>query len=429
MGPSFSQMAIPMKVLNLGIYDRSGGACIAAYRQHAALLRLGVDSQMWVRYKVTNDPAVKIFTPASSLGIRARRIARRNWLEWQRYRSGIREEMFDDRSEHGGDELAGLPQADVLNVQFAWNFIDYPKFFQRIPPMQPVVVTMHEMAHFTGGCSYAGSCTYFHDACGKCPKIERRGDQDWSRAGWERRRSAYSRKPKGKLHFVADSHWLATEARKSSLLCDWPVSVIHYGLDTAVYRPLNRLFARSTLGIPLDAPVISFAAAAVDDQRKGMRHLVEALAGMKTKPFLLTWGKSHSPMLDKIAHRHLGNLDSEHLMALAYNATDVFVMPSLEEAFGQTALESIACGTPVAAFGAGGIVDTVRHEQTGLLATVGQHEELRSCITRLLNEQSLWLHCSREGVRVAAAEFSLERNGRRYLKLYESLLQNSPLEF
>jgi glycosyltransferase involved in cell wall biosynthesis len=412
-----------MRVLHLGIYDRYGGASIAAYRQHTALLRQGVDSQMWVRFKATDDPAVKTFTPSAKLGQRIRRIGRRHWLNWQRRQSGLRADFFDDRSEHGGEELTGLPTTDIINLQYAWNFIDYPEFFKCISSETPVIVTMHDQSHFTGGCPYTGGCPRFQAACGQCPKLERRGERDCSRAGWERRKSAYLSRRQGKLHFVADSHWLAAEAKKSSLLDGLPVSVIHYGLDTDVFRPLDRAFARSVFGIPAGVRVVSFAAAAVDDARKGIRHLIEAVMGMEVKPFLLTWGKSFPPRLAGISHLHLGNLDSEHLMAMAYNATDVFAMPSLEEAFGQTALEAIACGTPVAAFGAGGIVDTVRHEQTGLLATSGNSKELRRIITRLLTDQILWQHCSFEGVSVAKAEFSLEQNAVRYVELYESLLR------
>jgi glycosyltransferase involved in cell wall biosynthesis len=48
------------------------------------------------------------------------------------------------------------------------------------------------------------------------------------------------------------------------------------------------------------------------------------------------------------------------LQSLIYRAADVFVIPSLEEAFGQTALEAVACGTVVAGFAVGGIVDIVK---------------------------------------------------------------------
>jgi len=412
-----------MRVLHLGIYDRFGGACIAAYRQHTALRQAGVDSKMWVRFKVTNDPAVQVFTPPTQPWGRIRRIFERHRLHYERKRWIRNGEFFDDRSEHGGLELSGKPAADVVNIQFAWDFIHFPRLLESIAPEVPVVFTMHEMSPFTGGCSYAGKCDRFRQQCGKCPLMNGGKENDWSRRNWERKNRLFRSRPPGKIHFVADSHWLAAEAGKSGLLAGLPVSVIHYGLDTETYRPLNRAFARDVLGVPPDQPVVSFAAASVNDERKGVKYLIEALRLLPQVPFLLTWGRSFPPALADIPHKHLGNIDNEHFMALAYNAADVFVMPSLEEAFGQTALESIACGTPVTAFAAGGIVDTVRHEQTGMLASVGSSKELQTAIGRLLDDQTLWQHCSREGVRVASQEFSQEQNARRYVKLYKSLLR------
>jgi len=170
---------------------------------------------------------------------------------------------------------------------------------------------------------------------------------------------------------------------------------------------------------------VAFAAASVSDTRKGMQHLVDALQGMREKPFLLTWGRSFPEALVDLPHLHLGNIDSEHLMAVAYNAADIFVMPSLEEAFGQTALEAIACGTPVAAFAAGGIPETVRNEETGLVASVGDTVALQANIERLLGDEVLRQRCSAAGVKLAHEEFSYELNARKYIELYEALCERS----
>ena len=411
-----------MKVLHISLYDRYGGACIAAYRQHEALRMHGVDSKMWVRFKVTNDPDVFAYKPPKQISKRLPRILKRQWISNLRKRAKIRGEMFSSQSELGADILAGMPQADVVNLQFSWGFSDYAGLLEHLDPQVPVVVTMHEMSNFTGGCSYAGECSGFHNRCGNCPQLDNRGSHDWSRIEWSLRNRAFQ--ARDNLHFVADSHWLEAQARKSSLLRDYPFPTIHYGLDCGIFKPLDRSFARSCFGIPDGSRVLSFAAASVSDPRKGMRFLIEALDGMREKPFLLTWGRSVPQALAGIPQLHLGNIDSEHLMALAYNASDVFVMPSQEEAFGQTALEAIACGTPVAAFQAGGIPETVRYEKTGLIGPVGDSDALRRNIERLLNDEVLWRHCSENGPKVAEAEFSYEVNAKNYIALYQSLLQN-----
>jgi len=376
---------------------------------------------MWVRYKVTNDPDVIVYKPSKQISERFVRVFRRRWLAAVKRKADLRGEMFSAASELGADILNGMPEVDVINIQFGWGFVDLPAFLRALPQKIPVVVTMHEMATFTGGCSYAEGCLRFHEACGKCPKVGRSGENDFSRKGWRDRKNAFDARRRSRLHFVADSNWLLNEAAQSSLLRDYPISTIHYGIDTEIFKPLDTGLARSVFNIPSDAKVICFAAASWSNERKGMRHLAEALRAMNVKPFLLTWGQPFELEAPGVKRFHIGNIDNEHFMALAYNAADVFVMPSLEEAFGQTALEAIACGKPVAAFAAGGIPEIVRHEQTGLLASVGDTEGLRDNIKRLLDDNILRQHCGETGVKIACRDFGFKVNATKYIDLYKNL--------
>ena len=412
-----------IKVLHIAYHDRKGGASIAAYRQHQALRRNGIDSQMLVRFKVTQDASVSAFQGSDNPAVRLKRFLRRKWLGHELKKARPTAAFAMARADIGSELLPRLKSVDLINLQFAWGFADYPSLMELLPAKVPVVVTMHGLENFTGGCSYTRGCTGFHRQCGDCPQLGAQALNDLSARGWRIRNDAFSRRKEGNLHFVADSHWMAAEARKSSLLRKFPVSVIYYGIDTEIFRPLDRVAARSVFNIPPGVKVVSFAADSVSDPRKGMTELSAALAGMKERPFLLTWGRDRHPDFGRWGGLHLGYVDSEHLGALAYNASDVFVMPSGEEAFGQTALESIACGTPVAAFAAGGIPEVVRDGATGLLAKPGQADELRQNILRLLADEGLRQAMGKTGVKTAHEEFSFAVHANRYLDLYRSMVK------
>ena len=410
-----------MRILHLSHFDRKGGACIAAYRQHQALRAAGVDSVMWVRHKVTNDPHVFEYRPPSDVVSRARRIARRRRLALNKKQAKPIGEMFDDRSEYGGGELLDLPPHDVINVQFSQGFVDVPAFLAKIPVTTPIVFTLHEMSMLTGGCSYAYDCRGFEKQCGNCPQLGNRQSNDFSRRSWMRKNEAYTQRDSANLHFAADSHWIASQAAKSSLLKDHEVSTMHYGVDTTIFRPLDAIACKEILGIPTDRPVIAFAAVSVADKRKGAGCLIEAIQQMEEKPFLLTWGASFPPELEQLPHLHLGSIDSEHLLATVYNAADVFVIPSMEEAFGQTALESLACGRPVVGSDVGGIPDMVRDGETGLLVERGNAAALATALDQLAQDQDKRAQLGSNGRELVLREFSFQKNAASYLELYRGL--------
>ena len=226
-----------------------------------------------------------------------------------------------------------------------------------------------------------------------------------------------------KIHFVADSHWLAQQAGSSSLLRFFPVSTIHYGIETRIFRPIDRAFARQALGIPDDSRVVMFAADSVEDERKGGRYLYEALAGIKSPLFLVTAGRGHPPADRRMLGLHLGNVDCENVMALAYNTADVFVMPSTQEAFGQTALEAAACGVPVVGFNTGGIPDIVLDGESGFLCPVKDAQALRKAIEHLLINDKKRRDMGARAREHVEQNFTFQMQAGKYINLYETLLK------
>jgi glycosyltransferase involved in cell wall biosynthesis len=418
-----------LKVVLVATVDGGNGAAIGTYRLHRGLQRLHIDSKLFVAEKRGDDPDVLAFQPPGDLGSRLRRRLRRTGITWDmgRYRharvSGL-ETFSDDRSQHGADVLAQLPVGDVVHVHAMLDFIDYRVFLSYVPTHTPVVRTLRDISFFTGGCHANGECEKYTAQCGACPQLGSRDDDDLSRRIWERKRAAFDSVAPDRLHIVATSTWTAGEARRSSLLRHLPITVIPNALDTEAFCPRDRSWARAVLGIPEHARVVLFVAEPLTRRLKGFAVLARALEPLRHRPGLLfvSVGSGDPPVTVNVPYLNLGHIGQERLLSLAYSAADVFVIPSSQEAFGQTALESIACGTPVVGFAVGGIVDTVRPGATGVLVRAGDAKALGTAIADLLDDPSTRSKMAATCRRIAVEEYALEIQAQRYVELYRSLL-------
>jgi glycosyltransferase involved in cell wall biosynthesis len=417
-----------VRIVHVATADGGNGAAIGAYRIHEGLRGLGVDSKMFVAQRVTNDPDVVVFQPRYDLGSRLRRrfrrtLIRRSMASYRGARSADMETFSDDRSQHGADVLDQLPAGDIIHVHGMLDFLDYRDFLARVLAHTPVVRTLHDISFFTGGCHYSGDCDRFTARCGACPQLGSTRDRDLSRRIWQRKHEALENVGPGQLHVVANSAWTGREAKRSSLLRGLPVTVIPYALDTETFRPRARDYSRAVLGISPTSRVVLFVAEPVSRRLKGFARLVEALDGLGAMRDLLfvSVGGGNPPAKPTIPHLHLGQIRHPGLLSLAYSAADVFVIPSAQEAFGLTALESTACGTPVIGFAVGGIVDTVRHGETGMLVPPGDVAALRTTIRDLLESPATRDKMSMTCRQVAVTEYTSEVQARRYAELYRAI--------
>jgi glycosyltransferase involved in cell wall biosynthesis len=387
---------------------------------------------MLVQDRQSQDPNVIPFVPPMDGLTRLRRVSRRYFLRQSRRLHYSRRTagailFSDDRSEHGSDVLRQLPPSDVLNLHWIAGFIDYADFFRKLPPALPVVWTFHDMNAFTGGCHYAGDCRKFCDACGGCPQLGSSSAEDFSTTIWKRKRAVYVRLESDRFCVVTPSRWLASEARQSPLVGNFSIHAIPNSLDTECFRPRDRDMARDLLNVPAHAKVLLFLSQNVGDRHKGSLALVDAIARLKKIPdlFLLILGHGQFPAQAHIPSMSLGFLKEERLLSLAYSAADLFVLPTFQDNFPNTALESMSCGLPAVAFKVGGVGEIVRDESTGVLVEQGDVEALARAIENLLSDSDRRQQMAENCRRIAVEEYSLEVQARRYAELYASLVDGA----
>jgi len=232
------------------------------------------------------------------------------------------------------------------------------------------------------------------------------------------------------LTIVTPSSWLCKCAKKSSLFYKTRVEIIPNGIDLNRFKPIDKNIARDILCLPKDKKLMLFGAAgALNNQNKGFHLLKEALKNISYKENknieLLIFGSSKPRDEENLGFKtnYLGRLNDEMSLALVYSAADVMIVPSMQEAFGQTASESLACGTPVVAFGNTGLLDIVDHKENGYLAKPFNTTDLANGIEWVLEDKVRWKKLSQNARKKVVNEFDITKVTNRYMDLYKDILK------
>ncbi len=408
-----------MKVVHLSTSDLDGGAARAAHRLHQGMLDIDIGSQMLVRAKLGEDETVVANkTVVARFGSKLDSLPLKRYP--QRQSALFSTEWFPD------SVVSRLKQLDpdVVNLHWICNGFmqieSLPKF------NKPIVWTLHDMWPLTGGCHYTQMCDRYLNNCGNCPQLNSQKLFDLSYDILSRKLKAWRDLD---LTLVTPSQWLADCARASKLFRQSRVEVIPNGIDTDLYRPINKKTARAALNLPQDKRLVLFGAGSSSgDLRKGFRYLLSALQQLdatrwKTRLELVVFGEDEGTQLpiDFKAH-FLGRLEGDVALATAYSAADLFVAPSVQDNLPNTVVEALSCGTPCAAFKIGGMPDMIAHHQNGYLAEPFDVKDLARGIVWAIESDKRHGQICDHARTYALRHFELRAQSQQYADLYEDLL-------
>jgi glycosyltransferase involved in cell wall biosynthesis len=330
-----------------------------------------------------------------------------------------------------GFDLASLPRMasyDVVNVHWTGGIQSPHSLSRLIDTGMPLVFTLHDMAHFTGGCHYSAGCRSFEGECDPCHQVTP-DELGLIPHSIHMKRAAYGRP---NVRAVAPSAWLAEEARRSRVFQD-PVATIPNAIEAQVFRLRDREAIRAQMGLSPDTCAILFGVYDNGEKRKGFAELLAALKLCLEDPAfaaraeaglvrLILFGKTQDELASiGIPRIDLGWVSDDERLSEIYNAADICVLPSLEDNQPNVMLEAMACGTPVIAFRIGGIPETVSSGENGLLVEPFDIPALATAISQAVAEPSRMAELS-QAAAASASTFTLDRQGEAYEKLFWSLV-------
>lgn len=422
-----------MKILLLNFSDTGGGAAIAAYRLLNALRAKKIDATLGVVDKKTADQNV-IKLPQKKICI-FHKLVSKIFVKfinpiWKRLKKPFEfktsNSVFHSTNFKSKIDVNWINNSDYDIVHLHWINSDMISIKDIARIKKPIVWTMHDTWPFCGAEHYPNmlenDIRYKADYL-KSNKPKSTKGFDLCRKVWLKKKKYLSNK---ELVFISPSTWEKKCLDESALFGGKKCFVIPNILPQ-VFQPMDKASIRKLLNILLGKKIIGFGAAYdIDNPRgiKGAYYLIQALNLLDNPSdyFVVVFGNASSKFLSKLTIPYFasGFISNEQILAMLYNACDVFVCPSIIENLPFTCLESTFCGIPVTAFNVGGIPDIVEHKVTGYLAKPYDCKDLADGIEYCaLNRDFLSKGCIRK-----TKEFNSSNVVSMHINLYESILHS-----
>lgn len=416
-----------MKILFINTSEKTGGAAIACHRLMQALSKQDIEIKMLVRDKFSDNKNV------IQVGNKLKNKFDFYWERGQIYLKNrfSRETLFLVSIANSGVSITQLPEfkeADIIHLHWInQGMLSVDEIGKIFASGKKVVWTMHDMWAFTGICHYARTCNQYELGCGSCPFLFSESKNDISHQVFFKKQKNYA---KGDVTFVSVSNWLDSLAQKSPLLKGHNFKVIPNVIDIQEFYPQSEK-DENLLRLINGRKVIIMGAVRLDQDIKGFSFLKLALQKLITNHqvkkedlllFLFGRVKYPEPFFADIpiSYHYFNEISDTKKIAQLYNHSDVVVVPSLYETFGQTITEAMACGRPAVTFNNSGQTDIIDHKINGYLAEYKNSDDLANGIHWILKstDYDQLCHNARNKVEQTYSEAIVAK---KYIELYNNI--------
>lgn len=250
-----------------------------------------------------------------------------------------------------------------------------------------------DMNHFTGGCHYAWDCEGYIRGCDeKCPAIIGEIGRDLAKNNFEVK---FKNAIEGKFQIITGSGWTLDQAKKSKIYKNQEVfHNVNSLIDTKLFNEKNRNIAKRVFDFDDKKFYILTGSQSSNDPRKGFMYFAEAFKLLESK---LTIEQKNKIVLLVVSNdvpnefsclnyekQKISFIKDYRLLALLYQAIDLFVNVSIEDSGPMMVSEALACGTPVVGFDMGVVNNMVINGFNGYKAKLKDSHDLAKGIQTIL---------------------------------------------
>lgn len=301
-----------------------------------------------------------------------------------------------------------------LNIEVLFNYL--------ATKSTPIVWTFHDCWPMTGHCTHFDfvGCEKWKTKCFKCPQKK----EYPASYGIDRSKKNYFLKKHlftslNTLTIVPVSEWLQNIV-KQSFFTEIPVQVINNGINITVFKPQQDFASRKKYKIK--DKFIILGVANVWGYRKGLQDFI-ALNNILDSSYQIILVGLSNLQINSLPSNIIGLPKTEDTLELVYlySTADVFINLSVEETFGMTTIEAMACGTPAIVYNSTASPELIT-AKIGTVVNKGDIQGLASAV-KLIKERGKYSYSMNCVERVRTLYNNKDRY-QDYICLYNRLLDN-----
>lgn len=235
-----------------------------------------------------------------------------------------------------------------MNIYKIISFLKYNKI--------NTVITLHAEFMYTGNCGHSYDCYKWKSGCGNCPQLKEATNSyffDKTHIAWLKMKQAFD--DFNRLKIVSVSPWLKERASSSPILSDKKHYTVLNGIDTVnIFKPSNYSDIKKKLGLSNEKIILHVTSNFESDIKGGkyIKLLSENINRDDIKIIIIGNKKKGLNLPKNIID--IGRIEDQKELSKYYSLANLTIITSKRETFSMICAESLACGTPVVGFKAGG---------------------------------------------------------------------------
>lgn len=253
---------------------------------------------------------------------------------------------------------------------------------------------MVDVFPLTGGCHLTWGCDQYELLCENCPASTNSKERKMIKFNHLHR---INNVIQGDFKLLTVEGWSLDKANRSRIYKNRAIAINYNLVDTDLFTDKNRDIAKKVVGLDDDEFVIFAGAYNADAKHKGAKEFAMALTELwdileeqqRKKITIIIVGHNIDDNLyinNKFNMKKFDFIEDYRYLSLVYQASNIVVIPSIEDAGPMMTAEALACGTPVVGFMTGSLFDDglIQDGVQGYRVEIGNVKKLAEAMMQII---------------------------------------------